>query len=167
MPKLAIYVPKQEMREIDHWRKRINFSRVFMRALQDEIRQRSRTVDAKDDQLAAAARHYRQALTNASGTMTEFGFQLGSDDVLECRLSPESIHRLLEIDDPAQLNANQISTVEAVLEDQAQRITDFAGKHGYDLPLDPALRDAVYRGYVQGVVAAWKQVCHRMQSIDD
>ena len=33
MPNLAIYVSKKEMRHIDRWRKKINFSRVFMRAL--------------------------------------------------------------------------------------------------------------------------------------
>ena len=39
MPKLAIYVPKKAKKEIDRWRKRINFSQMFMRALEGEIRE--------------------------------------------------------------------------------------------------------------------------------
>ena len=48
MPKLAIYVPKKAKKEIDRWRKRINFSQVFMRALENEIRELQRAIDADD-----------------------------------------------------------------------------------------------------------------------
>ena len=65
MPKLAIYVPKKDMRQIEKWRKKINFSRVFMRALLAEIRERERAGKPSkkgEKQMVEAAAHYRQEL---------------------------------------------------------------------------------------------------------
>ena len=66
MPKLAIYVTKKAKKEIDRWRKTINFSQVFMRALEHEIRGRERSLAADDSELAPAARHYRQQMSSHS-----------------------------------------------------------------------------------------------------
>ena len=82
MPKLAIYVPKKDMKELDKWRKTINFSQVFMMALMDEIHQRSRTPAAGADQLTAAAQHYRRELAGSASPMVDLGYQLGSRKVL-------------------------------------------------------------------------------------
>ena len=166
MPKLAIYVPKQEMREIEKWRKRINFSRVFMRALRAEIRERPRRLETHEDQLTAAARHYKHALTDKAGSLADFGFRLGGEDVLQCRLDAETIHRLVEIDDPDKLSPADVQAIEIAMQPRMQAVHEFARKHGYQQPWEPSLQQAVFRGYVQGVAEAWKKVCQRMASLD-
>ena len=86
-------------------RKKLNFSQIFMKALRQEIRERSRLLKAPDEQLARAAQHYRQALTDDSGSLVDIGFELGCTHVLQCALSPAVIRRLWMANDAETLRA--------------------------------------------------------------
>ncbi len=97
MPKLAIYVPKEEMREIERWRTRLNFSKIFLRAVQREIREQSRDFAADEDDLAKAANHYRRLLADDDATLVDAGHALGVEQVLKCKLTPKQIRRALPL----------------------------------------------------------------------
>ena len=115
MPKLAIYIPKKDMREIDKWRKKINFSRIFMQALHKEIRELSHEAKSPQDKVAAAARFYKEKLIEKSGDLLEFGNQLGRDKVMECKLSPEVILQIVEIREHDSLDADDTAVIEKAL----------------------------------------------------
>ncbi|OHB81105.1 MAG: hypothetical protein A2W31_15035 [Planctomycetes bacterium RBG_16_64_10] len=163
MPKLAIYVPKKDMREIEKWRKKINFSRVFMQALRREIADRSRFVEAREEQVAVAAAYYRRRLMEDSARLVDIGYRLGSRHVMDCRLAPETIRRLLEIDDLETAQPEDLVAVEQALGKGIDEVNQLARQHGFDEASHPAWRLAVYRGYLTGVAAAWKRVCEYMQ----
>lgn len=160
MPKLAIYVPKKEMRAIDAWRKKINFSQVFMRALQEEIaRQSRRTAPLPADRLTAAAEHYRQQLQETEGAVQEHGFSCGQADVLECRLPAPSIREVIGL---AEGDPEVCQQVFELLGPQAKEVEAFAASLGHTDQTAPTWRDAFCRGYQEGVESAWRQVCARM-----
>lgn len=165
MPKLAIYIPKRDMREIEKWRKKINFSQVFMQALMREIAHRSRSVSADDDKVSAAARHYRKKLASNQQPLVDFGFQSGSDDVLECRLAPETILRLQRIEDSDDPSSADQHEIEKALGDHKAKIADFAAQHQIDESTHPLWRTSICSGYVNGVAAAWKRVCEEMRDV--
>lgn len=162
MPKLAIYVPKKDMREIERWRKKINFSQVFMKALLREIRSRSRKVDAGRGKLAAAAEYYRQKLAEDSDSLSDFGYKLGTQHVIECRLDPETIRTLLEIDGLDRAEGDGLAAVEQAIGSDRKQVDELADRSGFDEQSHPAWRSAVYEGYVAGVGAAWKRICDEM-----
>lgn len=162
MPKLAIYIAKKDMKTIEKWRKQVNFSKIFMTALDREIRERSRTVTAKQDKLAAAAEHYKARLAKDSGALIDFGYQLGVNDVLECRLATEVITKLLQVEDFEQLSADDVALVKQAIGDHANEIDQFGPTHGYQDQTHPTWRVAVYEGYGKGVAAAWSKVCEQM-----
>lgn len=164
MPKLAIYVPKKQMREIDRWRKKINFSQIFMKALSQEIAERSRDVSAADGELTAAAEFYRNKLAETSGPLIDIGFELGSRQVIDCQLSPEMILRLLKIDDVGTANEDELSALEEAIAPHAGRIDEFRQTHGYDERSYPNWRAVVQTGFLKGVAAAWQRVCERMKT---
>ena len=124
MPKLAIYVPKQAKKEIDRWRKRINFSQVFMRALESEIRELQRAVDADDSQLTAAAQHYRRQMADGREMVGSLGHTEGVRLVLECRLDSEAIQTLAKWSEEPGLDGQQ-----------RERIGELLGKNGDALRL--------------------------------
>lgn len=159
MPKLAIYVPKKEMRELEKWRKQINFSKVFMRAVMREIRQRARSV-REDDRVASAAEHYKQRLAVDSGPLEELGFDLGTAHVLDCRLSPEQIRQVVELGEFDPARPEHASLVEKTIGDEMTKV-DGALEGGTDASRQ-AWRLVVYGGYVKGVVTAWQRVCEQM-----
>lgn len=166
MPKLAIYVPKQEMRKIEKWRKRLNFSRIFMHALEREIHEQSRALEAPDDKLATAARHYKREFAESSEVLFDFGYRLGCRHVLDCRLTPEAIRRLIRLHErDAELGPDENATVEELLGDGLQEVQEFTNGQNYDKDSLPVRRTAVYRGYLKGVADAWKQVCEKMESV--
>lgn len=164
MPKLAIYVPKKRMREIERWRKSINFSQVFMKALLTEIRNRSRAIDAAQGKVSAAAAYYRQKLDDAAGPLHDVGYSLGSEHVLACRLEPETIRELLELVDREAFGSQHIERVERALGADRRKIDAWAARNGCDNQKQPAWRSSVYRGYVAGVADAWKKVCEHLAS---
>ena len=168
MPKLAIYVPKKEMRVIEKWRDEINFSQVFMRALMQEISERSRRVRAQRGQVTAAAKYYQRTLSEASQPLVDFGHKLGARHVLQCRLSPELVLRLAAIARPRKTDAMQsddVATIETAIGRDSKCIDDYANQQGYDEQCYPTWRLAVYRGYLGGVGDAWKRVCEKMREM--
>ena len=165
MPKLAIYVPKREMREIEKWRKKINFSQVFMSALLKEIRERSRIVTGNADELTAAAAFYRRKLAENSHNLVDFGFELGSKHVIGCCLSPDAIRRLLGLQELESADSESIQLIETGMASDMQLMNEHAQKQGYTEHTHPRWKLEVYRGYVKGVAAAWKRVCEEMESV--
>ena len=163
MPKLAIYVSKQDMKSIERWRKRINFSRVFISAVFEEVRRLERTADAPDGKLAAAAEYYRGKMSEGASPMTDFGFELGTNQVLECKLSPDSIRRLLEVRNVGFDLDDEREAVEKSLADNVRKIERFAKEHGFTDESYPTWRDAAYQGYLDGVAGAWEKVCVKMR----
>ena len=164
MPKLAIYVPKKDWREIEKWRKQINFSQVFMQALFREIRDRSRNVQPEGDKLTAAAEFYRQQLAQTSEPLVDFGFQQGSEDVLECRLSPGAIQQIAKLSERDELQREDVSELKEVLGDQAEKLRTFAQQHNYTDQSCPNWREILYLGYAQGVAAAWRKICDKLNT---
>ncbi len=162
MPKLAIYVPKDEMKIVDKWRKKLNFSKIFMRALQQEIQNQSRKVKSPKDKIAAAAEHYKSELSRNSKSLVDFAFELGSGHVLNCRLDAHLLRQLLEIADPNNLNKQQHKLVYDALVGNRREIKAFLHSHGYDVEKFPTVHEQIARGYVQGVAAAWKQIREKM-----
>jgi hypothetical protein len=164
MPKLAIYVPKKDMKEIDRWRKKINFSRIFMNALAREIRERSRSVEASKDKLAAAAEHYRQQLIENAAPLTDFGYRLGSDQVLNCRIEASAIGQLAAIKDPQALSSDEIQVLEQCLGDAPEKqMEQFCSEKGFDEQSYPVVRRAIYHGFIKGVLDAWREVCQQIK----
>ncbi len=165
MPKLAIYVPKKEMREIEKWRKKINFSKIFMTALLKEIRERSRTAKGTKDELAAAAAFYKRKLSENSQSLVDFGFEVGSKHVIGCRLSPDVIRRVLEIEEFDTADSEAIKVIEGAIGSELRLANEHIQKHGYTERSHPTWRHEIFRGYVKGVAAAWKRVCDEMESV--
>lgn len=163
MPKLAIYVSKQDMKAIERWRKRINFSKVFIRAVFEEIRRLERLAGAPEGKVAAAAEYYRGKLSESAGPVAEFGFELGSSHVLDCRLSPETIRQLLELKCQEAVGEKQRKIVDKAIGDDMHRVNQCAQEHGFHDEQFPTWRDAVYRSYLSGVAAAWERVCAKMR----
>lgn len=162
MPKLAIYVPKDEMKLVDKWRKKLNFSQVFMRALQQEIQSRSRVVRAGKDQVAAAAEHYRQQLSQTSQSLVDFAFEVGSEQVLNCQLTAESIQRLLTLAGAEALDESGLELINESLGSERTRVETFLKENHYDEERYPTARREIAKGYLQGVAQAWKKVCERI-----
>lgn len=163
MPKLAIYVPKRDMREIDKWRKKINFSQIFMQALMREIEERSRVVSGSDEKVSRAARHYRSKLEDGHQHLSDFGFRLGSDAVLNCRLSPEIILRLQQVGDVDCPTESDHEAIEQALRGCREQIDEFAQRHKIKDETHPLWRAAITSSYLKGVGAAWKRVCAQMR----
>ena len=162
MPKLAIYIPKEEMRRLEKWRKRINFSRIFMQALEQEIREQTRMADVADGKLVAAAKYYQRKLSESCQPLVDAGFELGTARVLRCRLTPEQIRQLLEISEQDEYSDESVVELEKVIGDDHKRLAKTFQKLGFDEQSFPTWRRMAYRGFVQGVAAAWRQVCERM-----
>ena len=157
MPKLAIYVPKQEMKKIDRWRKKINFSRVFMQALSREIERKSRDLAVDGDRVAAAAAFYGNKLANDLGPVRKFGSELGSEDVIECRLSATDIQRIVAA--PSDQTEQGWQVVETATQRHMRRIKKFAEQQKMGDLTNPGWRSHVFEGYVEGVRATWEEVC--------
>jgi len=164
MPKLAIYVPKPAMREIERWRHQINFSQVFMRAITEEIHQRSRAVEGGDEKWAAAAAFYRRKLAENSASLVDFGYQLGGQHILDCRLSPETIRRLLAIEPLDASRQQDWEAIEEAIGSDGSKLEARAQQLGVDDLSHPTWRTAIARGYLAGVAAAWKRVCDQIRS---
>lgn len=165
MPKLAIYVPKTAKKQIEKWRKTINYSQIFMRALEGEIRERQRSLESGDDRLTIAARHYRRRLTESAEALLDLGHQLGTRLVLECQLEPDTIHRLADLASLEELSFQDRETVEKELGKQADLLAKEAAELGYHEQSHPGFRADLYRGVVLGVAGAWKQVSAEMNQL--
>lgn len=168
MPKLAIYVPKRDMRQIEAWRKKINFSKVFMKALMAEIRAMERSTKrttSDQGQLARAAEYYQcEMIEEGADVLVDRGFALGRQHVLDCRLSATTIRQLLKIDSADRLSTAESAQVVELLGDAMRGVDQLAEKHGFDDTSRPLWEQAVYRGYLKGVAAAWQEVCEQMHS---
>ncbi|MFP6613927.1 MAG: hypothetical protein VB875_15055 [Pirellulales bacterium] len=165
MPKLAIYIPKKNMKLIEKWRKQVNFSKIFMAALDREVKNRSRKVGTKKEKIAMAAEHYKTRLVEDSTVLVDFGYQLGVDDVLECRLETETINKLLNVSEFDDLATDDIPLVTTANKNRAAQIDQFGQTHGYQDHSNPTWRHAVYTGYLKGVSDAWNKVCEQLTSM--
>ena len=164
MPKLAIYVSKKDMKNIERWRKRINFSRVFIHAVFDEVRRLERTADTPDEKLAAAAEFYRGQLSADAAPLADLGFELGTKHVLDCKLSPELIRALSHLRDGPHRDKKDWKQVETCLTGDQEQIEEFAQEHGFADESHPTWREAVQQGYLDGVASAWEKVCEKMRT---
>jgi hypothetical protein len=166
MPKLAIYVPKKDMRQIERWRKKINFSRVFMRALMAEIHERERAGKSSkkgEKQMAEAAAHYRQELVaQGSLALDDEAYQLGFNQVVQCHLSAESIRAMLLLQDKDEWAGDERQRVKESLGDGQDRLLAVAREHGFDESSRPVWETSVLRAYTKGVADAWRRVCEEM-----
>ena len=165
MPKLAIYVPKQAKKEIDRWRKRINFSQVFMRALENEIRELERAVEADDSQLTAAAQHYRRQMADDREVVISLGHAEGARLVLECRLDQEAIQTLVKWSEEPELDGQQRGRIGELLDKDGDALRKSAKKLGYRPESHPGLEGDLFRGVVRGVTGAWGRVCEQMNQL--
>ena len=164
MPKLAIYVPKKDMKQIEKWRKKINFSRVFMSALNREIRERTRNCEAATEELSLAATHYKAQLADITEPLVDLGYRLGTDQVLGCGQSAEAIVRLISIDEN-DIQPDDRQLLEAALKDNTQRVESFLRDNNFDDQSHPTWRNAVFRGYLKGVRDTWRRVCDEMNAL--
>jgi len=165
MPKLAIYVPKKAKKAIDRWRKTINFSQVFMRALEREIRERERAAAAEDSQVAIAARHYRQQMSEHSDALVSLGHREGVRLVLECHLEPEPIQEMVSWADRPELGVEERSRVREWLGKSRDSLLKSASNLGYREKTHPGLESDLCRGVVLGVSDAWSRVCEEMNQL--
>ena len=165
MPKLAIYVPKQAKKEIERWRKRINFSQVFMRALEGEIRELQRAVDADDSQLTAAAQHYRRQMADDREVVVSLGHTEGVRLVLECRLDPEAIQTVAKWSEEAALDGKQRERIGELLGKNGDVLRKSAKKLGYRPETHPGLENDLFHGVVRGITDAWGRVCQQMNQL--
>ena len=170
MPKLAIYVPKKEMRHIDRWRKKINFSQVFMRALGAEIeRLESKGGDDGPDRLAMAATHYQQAMSeHQSDSLTARASQIGCDHVLSCDLSPTTILSLIalyERDSETGLTPNQRDQIREMIGDQYEVLRTAAERDGLLTQSAQDWEQVAYEAYLQGVCEMWRKVCEKIDQM--
>ena len=165
MPKLAIYVPKQAKKEIDRWRKRINFSQVFMRALESEIRELQRAVDADDSQLTAAAQHYRRQMADGREMVVSLGHTEGVRLVLECRLDSEAIQTLAKWSEEPGLDGQQRERIGELLGKNGDALRKSAKNLGSRPETHPGLETDLFQGVVRGVTDAWGRVCEQMNQL--
>ena len=168
MPKLAIYVPKKDMRQIEKWRKKINFSRVFMRALMAEIREleRAKKPSKKSEkQMAEAAAHYRQELVaQGSVALDDEAYQLGFNQVIQCRLSAESIRAMLPLQQKDEWSSEDHEQVKESLGVDQETLQKVAREQGFDDTSRAVWETSVLRAYVNGITEAWRRVCEEMAS---
>ena len=162
MPKLAIYVPKKEMKVIEKWRNQINFSKVFMGALRQEIGERTRVVETDEQKLQAAARFYKRELAENSSALLEFGHRLGVRQVMDCKLGPDVIRRLHELRDLDSWKPDELNIIQTSIGAEMSGVDKALNDSGYDESERPTWRLIVFRGYLAGVAAAWQQVCKHM-----
>ena len=165
MPKLAIYVPKKAKKEIDRWRKRINFSQMFMRALEGEIRELQRAVDADDSQLTAAAQHYRRQMVDDREVVVSLGHTEGARLVLECQLDPEAIQTLVKWSEEPELDGKQRDRIAELLGKDGDALRKSVKTLGYRPETHPGLDNDLFRGVVRGVTDAWGRVCEQMNQL--
>jgi len=165
MPKLAIYVPKPQMRELEKWRKKINFSQVFTRAVMQEIRDRTRLTEESADDVANAARHYKRLLSSSAGSeeVVAAGHRLGTRHVLDCHLSPEVLRRLMDCNE--HLSDDDVEAIEKAIGDDKKSLTDVLQDEGHNDDSYPTWRFDAYRGYLKGVADAWQRVREQMKAL--
>jgi hypothetical protein len=157
------------MREIEKWRRKINFSQVFMTALGHEIRRRSRRPTAAKDKISAAADFYRSQLAERCEPLVDFGYQLGNDHVVNCRLTAQTIGKLVALKDSESLDEKQAKLVKQALSnvqgDVQGDVDKFCDDHGFEKRACPTRNLAVYQGYVTGVSDAWQEICKHMKGV--
>ncbi len=163
MPKLAIYIPKSEMKQIERWRKKLNFSRIFMQALSREINLRSREAPLDADKLAKAAAFYGSQLAADHQQIADSGFATGQSHVLDCELSAESIRELVKIDSSELGDEKVVRRLAELLGPTREKVSQAMGElreeHQITEQTHPAWKRAFHEGYLAGIQAAWKQVC--------
>lgn len=169
MPKLAIYVPKKDMRQIEKWRKKINFSRVFMRALLAEIHERERASKSprkgEGRQVAEAAAHYRQEIVaQGSVALEDEAYRLGFNRIILCQLPAEFIRAMLPLQDKDEWSSDDRKQVKESLGDDQGRLFDVAREQGFDDSSRPVWETSMLRAYVKGIAEAWRRVCEEMGS---
>ena len=134
-----------------------------MKALMAEIkvRERQSSRSASKNDLTSAAEHYKSVLVKEESSLTDVGYQLGSQHVLQCVLSPSTIREILRIQDSGQWTAFD----QQIVRDAIGKDTNTVGKaaeaaNGEEEALVWKL--SMLRGYVAGVAEAWQQVCKQI-----
>ena len=122
-----------------------------------------RTAKTPTEKLAAAAAHYRGQLSRGGEDLIDFGYRLGADQVLECQLATDAIQQLVAIPDPMELSKEDRELCEKSLQVAHREIERFCKKNGHDDDSNPAWRQSLYQGYLQGVSETWQQICEKIK----
>jgi len=165
MPKLAIYVPKSDMKQIERWRKKINFSRVFMRALMTEIREREQAEKSSEpDRLTQAVAHYRQQLSEeGSEQLHDRAFEMGFAAVLDCRFSADVLRRISKLSEQDEWAEADWTFLCEMAEGDHQKLLERAEQASLDSSGSTIWETAAMRGYAKGIQQGWQQVCDQLE----
>lgn len=157
MPKLAIYVPKKQMKLVERWRKRINFSQVFVKALMVEIEARSQPRHEYD----AAAEYY--ATVPSADAAAGWGRQLGNAHVVDCKIAREDLAQLVRLAEEDELNAEHRRTVRKQIKrlEDADRVCEKLASFCTSKEEMARVEADFMAGYLRGVAAAWAEVKKR------
>ena len=164
MPKLAIYVPKAEMKLVEKWRKRLNFSRIFMQALHAEIerqqakRKGHRSPSAADD-VVRAAEFYQAQLNEPSETLEQLGKRVAREQILSCAVQVDIVQKLVEMCDQDALSAEDMTLIKR----QIEKTFVAADKRLHGTGNKP-LADAFATAYVQGIAEAWQEISEQFEA---
>lgn len=161
MPKLAIYVPKAEMKLIEKWRKRLNYSQIFMKALQEEIRrQRAKKESTRRKSSAAAsdvvraANFYKSRLNQSDESLDELGKRMAREQVLACSIPVDVVQQLVRLCDKDELTRDDMLLIKRQIEHTSlaadARLNDFDTK-SEDM-------EAFSRAYLQGTADTWQEI---------
>ena len=160
MPKLAIYVPKAEMKLVEKWRKRLNFSRIFMKALHAEIERQQaekggrRPSTTTAAEVAVAAKFYKSQLNEPAESLEQLGKRTAREQILACTLPVDVVQQLTALCDQDVLSPEDMRFIKR----QVEKTPAAADKrlHGNDQKRPDV--DAFARAYLQGIAKTWQEI---------
>jgi hypothetical protein len=88
---------------------------------------------------------------------------MGSNQVLECVLSPEVIRRLLALNDAEAVQAKDLDKIVEAMGGR-RALDKIAREHHLKDATQPTWRESICWGYTKGVADAWARVCERMRA---
>ncbi|MCR4412807.1 MAG: hypothetical protein NUV77_10325 [Thermoguttaceae bacterium] len=152
MAKIGVYVPDEKMPEVEKWRDKINFSRVFMDAFQREVR---------TQQMLQVSQNELENVVNRLRREFDEHFQAGKEAGLGCGTAwakdEAYLRQFRELCDPPEgadpLEENDFFRIvgecyEAFVDDQCK-------ESGLDRPAYVA---GYIEGFIEGARAIWVQV---------
>jgi len=166
MPKLAIYIPKKEMKLIDKWRKRLNYSQIFMQALQKEIERIGRSADSSvvqehDRRIADAADYYRPCVAREPVSLGQFAYEMGWNHVMNCQIARDQLHVLVALEGSEELTPAQFRLIKHEVGADLTQVDQFMEENAINAR-SQIVREEFGRGYVHGVAEAWRKVAALM-----
>ncbi len=84
MAKIGIYIPDERMKDIEHWREKINFSRVFMEAFDRAIVSESALTNIKGKDMKALIERLKKETNGTKEHAWKLGVKIGREWALKC-----------------------------------------------------------------------------------